>query len=369
MEVFMQNGFALLFFLSTGLFAQTNFERLEALKTTNLKRIAFGSCNNQNEAQPLWKDLMITKPDLWIWGGDIIYADWERNYDIKGSYEKQKRKPAYQAFIKQTPVIGIWDDHDYASNDSDGRNSFKERNQKFLLDFLDEPEHSPRRTQQGVYTSYEFGEEGKKVKVLLLDGRYFKNLERTAPVLGNKQWDWLENELKNSTAQVHFIMTGLSIFSPLLPYSEEWWHWPSEVKRLLKILDDHKPQGVVFLTGDKHFASIFRSYGQLEFLSSGMTHVIDRRVWWYLGRKYSTTYFGLNYGMVDIEWDGNTPLIGLAIRTPSHRNIHQQKYRWGEEKWERQWQLWEVGRDETEVEDRETRELPLPLQVMPEDMH
>ena len=69
MEVPMQNGFALLLmFLTTSLFAQTNAssnsERLEALKTTNLKRIAFGSCNNQNQAQPLWKDLMITKPDL-----------------------------------------------------------------------------------------------------------------------------------------------------------------------------------------------------------------------------------------------------------------------------------------------------------------
>ena len=135
MEVFMQNGFALLLmFLTTGLFAQTNFERLEVLKTTNLKRIAFGSCNNQNQAQPLWKDLMITKPDLWIWGGDIIYADWERNYNIKASYDKQKNKTAYKEFIKQTPVIGIWDDHDFSSNDADGRNSRKQENQKLLLD-------------------------------------------------------------------------------------------------------------------------------------------------------------------------------------------------------------------------------------------
>ncbi|MES2526775.1 MAG: alkaline phosphatase D family protein [Bdellovibrionota bacterium] len=366
----MQNGFAiLLLILTTSVFAQTNHERLEALKTTNINRIAFGSCNNQNHAQPLWKDLMITKPDLWIWGGDIIYADWERNYNIKASYDKQKSKPDYQEFIKQTPVIGMWDDHDYAGNNADGRNSVKQENQKLLLDFLDEPEDSPRRTQEGIYTSYEFGEEGKRIKVILLDGRYFKNLEADAPVLGNKQWEWFENEIKHSTAQVHLIMTGLSIFSPLLPYSEEWWHWPGEVKRLQKIMEDHKPQGTVFLTGDKHFASIFRSYGQLEFLSSGMTHVIDRRVWWYLGRKFPTTYFGINYGMIDIEWEGSVPLITLGIRTPSHRSVHQQKYKWGNGKWDRQWQLWEVGREETEVEDIESTDLPLPLQVMPEDMH
>lgn len=368
MEVLMQNGLALLLLiLSTTLYAQSNQDRLELLKSSNVTRIAFGSCNNQNDKQPLWKDLEVTKPDLWIWGGDIIYADWERNYDIVASYKKQKELPEYKAFADKTAVIGLWDDHDYASNDAGGRNPMKVENQKHLLDFLDEPLDSPRRTQEGIYTSYEIGEEGKKIKIILLDGRYFKGLEADAPVLGNKQWEWFENEIRTSTAQMHLIMTGLSIFSPLLPYSEEWWHWPGEVRRLLKIMNDYKPQGAIFLTGDKHFGSIFRSNGQLEFLSSGMTHVIDRRAWWYLGRKYPTTYFGMNYGMIDIEWEGQTPLITLALRTPNHRNVHQQKYRWGDGKWDRIWQLWEVGRTETEVQGQIVDEIPGPLHVQPSD--
>lgn len=370
MEVLMQNGFALLLLLlSTSLFAESNQERLEILKSKNITRIAFGSCNNQNQRQPLWKDLMVTKPDLWIWGGDNIYADWERNYNIKASYEKQKNHPDYKAFAKKTPIIGIWDDHDFGRNDATGRFPEKVENQKHLLDFLGEPKDSPRRAQEGIYTSYEFGEEGKRVKVILLDGRYFKGLEADAPVLGTRQWEWFENELKNSTAQIHLIMTGLSIFSPVLPYSEEWWHWPVEVKRMRKLMEDHRPQGTVFLTGDKHFASIFRSYGQLEFIASGMTHVIDRRAWWYLGRKYPTTYFGLNYGMIDIQWEGPTPLITLSVRTPNHRSLFQQKYRWGEGKWDRIWQLWEVGRTETEVNGGITEELPGPLHVTEEDFH
>lgn len=373
MEVLMQNGFALLLFLiSTVAFAQsteeTNFDRLEALKTKNITRIAFGSCNNQNHKQPLWKDLMITKPDLWIWGGDIIYADWERNYDIKASYEKQKNQPEYQAFIKQTAVIGMWDDHDYGYNNASGNNPHKVENQKLLLDFLDEPADSPRREQEGIYTSYEFGEEGKRIKVIFLDGRYFQGQDPDAMMLGKKQWDWFENELKNSTAQVHFIMTGLSIFSPLLPYSDEWWQWPNEVKRLLKAINDYKPQGVVFLTGDKHFGSIFKSNGQLEFLSSGMTHVIDRRAWWYLGRKYPTTYFGYNYGMIDVEWDGALPVLTMQLRSQDHKNIHQQKYKWNTSgKWDRQWQLWDVDRTETEIEGPDPKDLPGPLHVTEQD--
>lgn len=57
----------MLLLFSPLLFSQTNDERLSLLK--NLNRIAFGSCNNQGDEQPLWKDLIKQKPDLWIWGG------------------------------------------------------------------------------------------------------------------------------------------------------------------------------------------------------------------------------------------------------------------------------------------------------------
>ena len=361
----MRNGFALLLVLLTSLaFAQTeprpdpeidppveteigttepepeiplphneNEEKLRTIK--NITRFAFGSCNNQNEAQPLWKDVLKTKPDLFIWNGDIVYADWETKYDIKESYQKQKAHPDYLKVRKQTPILGIWDDHDFGEDDADGRNPKKSENQKFLLDFLDEPANSPRRTQEGVYTSYEYGEPSKRVKFILLDNRYFKNLEADTPLLGNKQWSWLEQELKNSTAKIHFIMTGLSIFSPLLPYSEEWWHHPSEVNRMLKLINTYKPQGLVFLTGDKHFGTIFKSYGQLEMISSGMTHVVNPKAWWYLRRKFPITWFGLNYGLIDIAWEKTVPVITMSFRSVDGRDIYKQKYRWGQETWDR----------------------------------
>ena len=46
--------------------------------------------------------------------------------------------------------------------------------QKIYLDFIDEPQDSPRRSQQGIYGSYYIGTE-QKIKVLLLDTRYFKD--------------------------------------------------------------------------------------------------------------------------------------------------------------------------------------------------
>ena len=301
---------------------------------TNITRLAFGSCNDQRDAQPLWKDMLSMKPDLFIWGGDAIYADWDDRYDIARSYQKQLSVPAYQDVRREIPIFGTWDDHDYGFDNADGTLTKKAESKRLFLDFLGEPTDSPRRTRDGIYTSYEFGEASKKVKIILLDNRYFKNLETSASMLGETQWQWLESELKTSTASLHFIVTGLSIYSPLLPYSEEWAEQPSEINRMLKLMKTYKPKGAVFLTGDKHFGSIFQNYGQLEMMSSGMTHVAPRKTWWYLGRKYPNAFFGLNYGLIDIDWDGSTPIIHTAFRGISGQNITPRKYKWVNNTWQ-----------------------------------
>lgn len=337
----MQNGIAvLLLLLSTFAWAQVetteenlNQTKLQSIK--ELKRFAFGSCNDQNDPQPLWDDLQKMNPDLFAWGGDIIYADWERDYDIAKSYAHQKDHPGYKEFREKTPIIGIWDDHDFAADNADGTNSHKVENQKLLLDFLDEPRYSPRRSQEGIYTSYEFGPSSRRVKITMLDNRYFKNLDPNAPMLGEAQWQWLEEEFKSSQAKIHFVMAGLSIFSPLLPYGEEWWEKPVEVQRLLGLVEKYKPQGLVFLTGDKHFGTIFKGSGQLEMVSSGMTHVVTRKAWWYLSRKYPVTYFGLNYGLIDINWENNDPKITLRFRGVSKKDIYRQVYKWVGSDWKR----------------------------------
>ena len=41
-----------------------------------LEVIAFGSCNRDELPQPLWPVIAEENPDLWIWAGDNIYADW-----------------------------------------------------------------------------------------------------------------------------------------------------------------------------------------------------------------------------------------------------------------------------------------------------
>jgi alkaline phosphatase D len=68
----------LLFFLLFSLGAvraqyQSNYDKLSQIK--NLTRIAIASCNDQKRKQTVWKDLLREAPELFIWGGDNVYAD------------------------------------------------------------------------------------------------------------------------------------------------------------------------------------------------------------------------------------------------------------------------------------------------------
>jgi alkaline phosphatase D len=289
-----------------------------------VKRFLFGSCNDQTRAQPLWNEMLKQRPDLFIWGGDNVYADREQNTDLRLALRKQLANKDYQRFRSLVKIIGTWDDHDYGGNNANGNFAEKRESQRLFLDFLGEPADSPRRRQEGIYTSYTYG----RVKFILLDNRYFLDLDPHAEVLGEEQWKWLEDELRTSTAEVTFITSGLSILSPVIPFSDGAWpNYPRERDRLLHLVERMGTKGVVFLTGDMHFSSIFRRRGHLEFMSSGMTHTANRASWWYLGRRYETAFFGLSYGQVDVSWDRETPILTMSIRDPHGTSYHRRTFR------------------------------------------
>jgi alkaline phosphatase D len=83
----------------------------------------------------------------------------------------QLENPSYKEVASKMPIIGVWDDHDYGTNDGNNKYPHREISQKYFLDFLHEPKDSLRRKQQGVYASYVIGSGEKTIKIFLLDNR------------------------------------------------------------------------------------------------------------------------------------------------------------------------------------------------------
>ena len=56
----------------------------------------------------------------------------------------------YKDLMSNTATIGIWDDHDYGTNNGDSTFKLKDRNRKLYLDFIGEAAESERRLQIGT---------------------------------------------------------------------------------------------------------------------------------------------------------------------------------------------------------------------------
>ncbi|MEL7119267.1 MAG: alkaline phosphatase D family protein [Bacteroidota bacterium] len=311
-----------------------------------LTKIALGSCNRQDKPQDMWQWIVAENPQLWIWMGDNIYGDTEDMNVMIRKYRKQKSNADYQKLRAKAGVIGIWDDHDYGVNDGDKNFPKKDETKALMLDFLDVPADAEVRSRPGAYQSYTFGPEGKQVKIILLDGRYFRDelikdgakRARYIPnekgdILGKAQWKWLKGELKNSEAQIHLIACGIQ-FIPEEQVYEKWANFPAARKKLFKLLEKTQPANAVLLSGDRHISELSKieldklDYPVYELTSSGLTHT------WSLGGTEPNKYregdliVALNYGILSIDWSGAQPQLSVEVKGLENKTLLEQKLKW-----------------------------------------
>ena len=64
---------------------------------------------------------------------------------IRERFDMTKTAPGYKLLMENTQIVGVWDDHDFGTNDG-GRNfEYKEQNRDLWLDFIGEPDDTQRR--------------------------------------------------------------------------------------------------------------------------------------------------------------------------------------------------------------------------------
>lgn len=139
-------------------------------------RILFGSCSHQDKDIPIFKSIIEDDPEIFIFLGDTVYGDTQDMNVLRRKYQKLGAKPGFKQLKEQAELIAIWDDHDFGINDGGKDYPQKEASREIMLDFWQEPEISPRRTREdGIYTSYLYGEGEQSIRVILPDLRWNRN--------------------------------------------------------------------------------------------------------------------------------------------------------------------------------------------------
>ena len=294
-----------------------------------IQRIAFGSCNRTDRPQPMWEEIMAVEPDLWIWLGDNVYGDTENMQALQAEYQTQLNIPEYRALVQMVPVIGTWDDHDYGVND--GGNTYPKRAESadLMLDFFAVSENATVRSYEGIYQSYVAGEPGQRIKVILLDARYFRDPiqkiggvyqpNSDGTILGEEQWVWLEEELAADDIQLFLIAGGIQFISEEHRF-EKWANFPQERQRLLDLIVANQPARVVLLSGDRHIGEVScapvdgLSYQLCDITSSGLTHAwtgnTDEVNQW----RVSPIVNQKNFGLLEIDWSADHPDVLVKVK-------------------------------------------------------
>ena len=278
----------------------------------------------------IFEKIVSHNPSLWIWLGNAVYLH-QPNFNyfqsspesidyelIRPLYNKVKEDKFYSELFKTTPTIGTWGDEEYGIINGDKENELKEGFKQYYLDFLDVDPVDIRRHDEnlGIYSTYSFGQKDKTVRFIILDVKYNQNSylkEGDNDMLGQKQWDWLENIFKKKSETFTFICASNQILSNDRFIMKKWYH--DSRKKLFDLIGKYKKSGVILLTGGLGFSQILKTfcplkninYNLYEFTSSGLGH--KNKFNSFLNNFYhndylidGTNYNDINFGQVKIHW-------------------------------------------------------------------
>ncbi len=220
-------------------------------------RAAFGSCARLqiDTEQRIFSVAQALEPDLMFFLGDNIYADSTEPAAVADLYRRQREIERLKPLIRSTPSLAIWDDHDFAINDSDRTNPIREQSLALFKQYWANPSAGLPNTP-GIFFKYAYG----GVDFFFLDGRYNRDAADNPDVpgktmLGAEQKAWLKDELRASRAPFKVLVSGGG-FSKAERGGDSWAVYQHERDEIFDFIRDYRIEGVFGISGDSHMGEL-----------------------------------------------------------------------------------------------------------------
>lgn len=255
-------------------------------------RFAFsGDTNFQSAPFRLMSDLAAQAPDLFIWFGDLIYADAPAGGlgvaqsldEYRAKYRQLRGDEHVRAALAATALWAGWDDHelgnDYAGLDPNLPTEQRAAAYQAFFEHVPIERGGPagdadrtyRRLRYGAHAEFFFLDErqyrqpsaarecrgnldpeGFVLGGLTRDGACLAALRGERSMLGAAQMEWLLDGLRTSDARWKFVVNNVPLsYLGVFPY-DRWDGYDAERRALLEFIDAAAIEGVVFLTTDIH---------------------------------------------------------------------------------------------------------------------
>lgn len=255
--------------LDTTKVAKGNVKTLKKAGTADFSFL-FGSCNFIPDApfaklhigirSRLYKNAAQTPADFMLWLGDNFYyrnKEWESTEKMFSRHIKTRQYKPLDQLLCARPNYAVWDDHDYGPNNADETYAKRDSALWLFKQFWANP-MTGTATTPGTFFNFRY----QDAEFFMLDNRYYRSSANTTNggILGKEQLTWLFEQLKASTATFKFIANGVQFLNDQSGNDvfEGMSQFPAERQILLDFLAKEHISGVILLSGDRHFAELYK---------------------------------------------------------------------------------------------------------------
>ena len=237
-------------------------------------KLAFGTCSYDNEVlydrpgrgyggppenKRIFDVMAKQQPDLTLWGGDYLYfreVDEDSESGLRYRWRYARSIAEQQGLLRTGSHISIWDDHEFGPNDSNSSYSLKGEALTLFKRYWPNASFGLPETP-GTFGNQRFND----AEIFLLDNRFYRDSDKLQSedksMLGAAQVRWLKNAMLASVAPFKIIVSGSQVTNDVNRF-ESWTRFPKERADFLKFVADHKIDGVVILSGDRHFTELLK---------------------------------------------------------------------------------------------------------------
>jgi alkaline phosphatase D len=249
-------------------------------------RFALGSCVYLNDPESdangygqggdyqIFEAIRQQQPDFMLWMGDNVYLrepDFFAPSRLERRYRQLRELPEARPLLGSLPHYAIWDDHDYAHNDSD--RSYRLRDPVLAIFRHYWPGNYP--VGGGIYQRFQWSD----AEFFLTDNRYFRApnglSDPDKDFFGPAQTAWLKDALSSSTAPFKLIVIGNQVLNTRTP-SENFYSYTRAFADFTGWLERARIPGVILLSGDRHHSELLKkerpgTYPLYEYTVSPLT--------------------------------------------------------------------------------------------------
>lgn len=310
-------------------------------------KLALGSCykDYQRPELPIFARIAAEEPALFLMLGDNCYfvqdSDWNSEQGMMLAHLRNRNHDSLRPLLARTPTLGIWDDHDFGPNDSDGTFAHKEAALRSFKRMWAQRSYGTAETP-GIFSAVRCG----PVELFLTDDRYERSSRRH--ILGAAQLDWLKQRLRASSAAVKLVLCGSQVLAEAaaLPHFD-WECWRrdagAELEELIAFIAQEDIRGVLLASGDPHLGQILHARGRKleggrigpelwELTTSPLAHVPWHEQMWpadsreprFFDRHLLTELAAENYGIIDLDLDRPGEELRLQLKDAQGATFHSQ---------------------------------------------